>query len=214
LEEDKMKKVTLALILSLLALLLLGCGSPSTEGNAPSPAQESAGSDEFPARDVSTPLRTGEKGTIILGNAQGATLQVQREDGELLYELPIKQNTVIDPDTPFTIQAFEAELPTELAEQYVAVGSTVLELHAAEETGYGFALKPLLTVHFSQEELDAARAQGASLDPLEGNLVVLYKEQRSPKWVAHPGINIDEAAGTVVVGNIAGAGAWRLVAKK
>jgi hypothetical protein len=94
------------------------------------------------------------------------------------------------------------------------VGSTVFELHAAEETGYGFALKPMLTIYFSQEELQVARTQGASLDPLQGNLVVLYKEQRSPRWVAHPGINVDEAAGTVIVGNIAGAGAWRLAAKK
>ena len=141
-------------------------------------------------------------------------MQVQREGGELLYELPIKQNTVIDPDTAFTIQVLEVEWPEELAEKYVPVGSTALELHAAHETGYGFALKPLLTIHYTQNELDAAQAQGATLEPLKGNLIVLYKEQRSPKWVAQTSVTVDADAGTVVVSNIAGAGAWRLVAKK
>jgi hypothetical protein len=213
-EEDKMKQVALSLILSLLALLLLGCGSPSTEGEAPPAVEEPAGSDEFPARDANTPLAIGEKGTIILGNAQGANLQVQREDGALLYELPIKQNTVVDPDTAFTIQALETELPEELTEQYVAVGNTALELHVVNETGYGFALKPELKIHYSQEELAAAQTQGATLDPLKGNLIVLYKEQRSPRWAAMTTVTINEDARTVVVSNIAGAGAWRLVARK
>ena len=62
--------------------------------------------------------------------------------------------------------------------------------------------------------LDTAKAQGATLEPLKGNLIVLYKEQRSPKWVAQTTVAIDEAAGTVKVSNIAGSGAWRLVAKK
>ena len=128
--------------------------------------------------------------------------------------LPIKKNTVIDSDVPFTIRTIEQELPEELAAQYVAVGSHALELHAAEETGYGFALKPLLTIHYSLAELDAAKEAGASLDVLKGNLIVLYKEQRSPKWVSQTSVSVDESARTVVVSNIAGAGAWRLVAKK
>jgi len=156
----------------------------------------------------------GEKGTIILGTAQDANLQVKRESGELLYVLPIKQNTVIDPDTAFTIQVLDVGLAQELSEQFVAVGNTALELHVANETGYGFALKPQLTIYYSQEELDAAKAQGATLDPLKGNLVVLYKEQRSPRWVAMTTVGINEGAGTVTVSNIAGAGAWRLAAKK
>ena len=209
-----MRRIALALILSVLALLLLGCGSPSTEGEAPPQAEEPAASDEFPARDVNTPLLVGEKGTIILGTAQNVNLQVQREGGEPLYELPIKQNTVIDANTAFTIQVLEVDLPQELAEQFVAVGNTALELHVANETGYGFALKPLLTIHYSQDELDNAQAQGATLDPLKGNLIVLYKEQRSPKWVAQTSVTVNEDASTVVVSNIAGAGAWRLVAKK
>jgi hypothetical protein len=209
-----MKKVALALFLSVLALLLLGCGGPAAEEETTPATQEPAGSDEFPARDAGAPLTIGEKGTIILGNTQDANLHVQRVGGEPLYELPIKQNTVIDPDMAFTIQVLESELPAELAEQYVAVGATVLELHAADETGYGFALKPLLTIHYSQEELDAAKAKGAVLEPLKGNLIVLYKEQRSPKWVAQTSVTVNEAASTVVVSNIAGAGAWRLVAKK
>ena len=84
----------------------------------------------------------------------------------------------------------------------------------ADELCGEYFVKPLLTIHYSQEELDAAQAQGATLDPLKHNLIVLYKEQRAPKWVAHPGINVNEAESTVVVSNIAGAGAWRLVAKK
>ena len=209
-----MKRIALALILSVLALLLLGCGSPSNEGEAPPQDQEPAASDEFPARDANTPLTVGEKGTIILGTAQDASLQVQREGGEPLYELSIKQNTVIDPNTAFTIQVLDVDLPQELAEQFVAVGNTALELHVANETGYGFALKPELTIHYLQEELDAAQGQDAMLDPLKGNLVVLYKEQRSPRWAAMTTVAIDEDAGTVTVSNIAGAGAWRLAAKK
>jgi len=94
------------------------------------------------------------------------------------------------------------------------VGSTALELHAVQESGYGFALKPLLTIHYTQEELAAAAAQGATVEPLKGNLIVLYKEQRSPKWVAQTSVTVNEAARTVVVSNIAGAGAWQLVALK
>jgi hypothetical protein len=209
-----MKKIALALIVSLLALLLMGCGGPTTQEETAAPVKEPAGSDQFPARDANTPLEVGDKGTITLGNAISADLQVQREGGEPLYELPIKQNTVIDPKVAFTVQVFEADLPKDLADRYVAVGSTAFELHAAEETGYGFALKPQLTIHYSQEELDAAKAAGATLDPLKGNLVVLYKEQRSPRWAAMTTVAVDEAAGTIVASNIAGAGAWRLAAKK
>jgi hypothetical protein len=208
-----MNKVTLILVLSMLAALLLGCGSPSP-GQEPEEAQEAAGIDGFPARDVDTPLTSGEKGTVILGTTETANLVVQRADGSPLYELPIKPNTVIDPDTPFTIQVIEPELPEDLAEQYAPVGTTALELHAAQETGYGFALKPLLTIHYTQQELDAAQAQGATVEPLKGNLIVLYKEQRSPRWVPQTSITVNEAANTVVVSNIAGSGAWRVVAKK
>jgi hypothetical protein len=210
-----MNKIALALLIgSVFALLLLGCSSPSAEGETAAPAEEPAGNDEFPARDANAPLTVGEKGTIILGLTQDANLLVQRTDGQALYELPIKQNTVIDPETAFTIQVIEAELPEELVEQYVAVGTTALELHAAQETGYGFALKPLLTIHYTQGELEAAQAEGATLEPLKGNLIVLYKEQRSPKWVPQTSVTVNEGENTVVVSNIAGAGAWRLVAVK
>jgi hypothetical protein len=43
---------------------------------------------------------------------------------------------------------------------------------------------------------------------------VLYKEQRSPKWVPQTSVTVDADANIVVISNIAGAGAWRLVAKK
>jgi len=209
-----MRKIALSIILSLLALLLLGCGGPSAEGEVDTPPEQAAGSDEFPAFDASAPLTVGQKGTVILGTTEQVNLQVQRTDGTMLYELPIKPNAVIDPNTPFTIQVLESELPEDLAAQYVAIGSTALELHAVQETGYGFGLKPLLTIHYTQDELDAARSQGANLDPLKGNLIVLYKEQRSPKWVPQTSVTVNEAAGTVVISNIAGSGAWRIVAKK
>jgi hypothetical protein len=212
--ENKMRKIALALILSLLACLALGCSGTSAEKEADVPTEEPAGSAEFPARDANAPLTVGEKGTVILGGTEDANLQVQRADGQPLYELPIKPNTVIDPDTAFTIQVVEPELPEDLASQYAVVGTTALELHAVKETGYGFALKPLLTIHYNQEELDAARAQGATLEPLKGNLVVLFKEQRSPRWSLQTSVTVNEEANTVVVSNIAGAGAWRLVARK
>jgi hypothetical protein len=205
----------IALVLALSAVLLLGCGRPGEDaaGGEPAAGAEPA-SAGFPDRDPAQPLAVGERGTITLTNDRDYTLQVQTAGGDPLYVLPIKKNTVIDPNVPFTIQTFEAGLPDDLAERYVAVGPYALELHAAQETGYGFALKPLLTIHYAPAELDAAKASGASLDVLKGNLIVLYKEQRSPKWVPQTSVSVDEAAGTVTVSNIAGAGAWRLVARK
>jgi hypothetical protein len=204
----------IALALALSAVLLLGCGRPADDAGGESAAGAESTSAGFPDRDPDQPLAVGEQGTITLTNDRDYTLQVQQASGDPLYALPIKKNTVIDPNVPFTIQTFEASLPEDLAERYVAVGPYALELHAAQETGYGFALKPLLTIHYSPDELDAAKAAGASLDVLKGNLIVLYKEQRSPKWVPQTSVSVDEAAGTVTVSNIAGAGAWRLVAKK
>jgi hypothetical protein len=208
-----MKKLALAVLLSLLALLLLGCGSSATE-QADAPPEEPAASDEFPVFDASGPLTAGEKGTVTLGTPEQVDLIVQSADGAPLYELPIKPNTVIDPNTAFTIHVIEPELPEDLAATYVAVGSSALELHAVQETGYGFALKPLLTIHYTQADLDAAQAAGANLEPLKGNLIVLYKEQRSPKWVPQTSVTVNEAENTVVISNIAGSGAWRLAAKK
>jgi hypothetical protein len=209
------RKIALTLVLALLALLLLGCGqAPAPETEEQAPVEEASGSAEFPARDPSDPLTVGEKATIILGTGSDISLLVQRADGQTLFELPIKSNTVIDPNTAFTVQTFEVGVPEELADQYVAVGGMALELHAAQESGYGFALKPNLTIYYTQEELDAARAEGANLDPLKGNLLVLYKEQRSPRWAVMTTVSINEASSAVIISNIAGAGAWRLVAKK
>jgi hypothetical protein len=203
------------LTLALVALLLLGCGrSTGDVGEGSQPAETGAGSGDFPAREAGQPLTVDEQGTITLTNDRDDTLQVTRADGTSLFVLPIKKNAVIDPNIPFTIQALQVEVPEDLAAGYVPVGEYALELHAAQETGYGFALKPLLTIHYTAAELDAARAAGASLDVLKGNLIVLYKEQRSPKWVPQSSVSVNETAGTVTVSNIAGAGAWRLVAKK
>jgi hypothetical protein len=101
-----------------------------------------------------------------------------------------------------------------MATDYAAVGTRVFELHAAEDTGYGFALKPLLAIHYNPDEIEAAQEEGASVDPLKGNVIVLYKEQRSPKWVPQTSVTVDEDAQTATISNIAGAVAWRLVAKK
>jgi hypothetical protein len=205
--------IRVALVLALAGLLLLGCGSPDAGTEMDSPEQD-AGSEEFPLRDANEPLTAGEKGTIVLRNDQAAQVRVLHEDGAPLYELPIKQSTVIDAEVPFTLQTIEPELSEELAAKYVPVGTLALELHAVKDTGYGFALKPLLTIHYTDAELDQAREQGAALDSLKGNLIALYKEQRAPKWVPQTSVTVNEDERTVVVSNIAGSGAWRLVAAR
>jgi hypothetical protein len=205
---ERREVLSCCLVLALAIVLLAGCGGNASDA---SPAQATG---SLPVRDPAQPLTVGEQGTVTLTNDRDDTLQVLRADGAPLFALPIKENTVIDPDVPFTIRTIERDLPEDLVDTYVAVGSYAFELHAAQETGYGFAFKPLLTIHYSQAELDAAREAGASLDVLKGNLIVLYKEQRSPKWVPQTSVSVNEDAGTVTVSNIAGAGAWRLVAKK
>jgi hypothetical protein len=205
--------IKVALVLALAAFLLLGCGRSNATPEADSPEQD-AGSDEFPLRDANEPLTVGEQATIVLSNDQAAEIRVLREDGETLYKLPIKQSTVIDAEVPFTLQTIEGALSEELAAKYVPVGTLAMELHAVQDTGYGFALKPLLTIHYTDAELDQAREQGATLDPLKGNLIALYKEQRAPKWVPQTSVTVNEDERTVVVSNIAGSGAWRLVAVK
>ena len=201
--------------LILVAVLLAGCGGQAGEaGAAVAPPGDVPGDDEFPAHDPAQPLIVGQGGTVTLTNDRDDTLRVLRADGEPLFVLPIKKNAVIDPNVPFTIRTIEEDLPEELAGAYVSVGTYAIELHAARETGYGFALKPLLTIHYTAAELDAAREAGASLDALKGNLIVLYKEQRSPRWVPQTSVTVDEGASTVTVSNIAGAGSWRLVARR
>jgi hypothetical protein len=160
-------------------------------------------------------LRQGAKRfrSKTLTNDQAYTIEVQRASGELLYKLSFKKNGVIDPSVAFTVQTIPFEMPEELAGQYVAVGDLAFELHAANEPGYGFALRPELKVYYSDEEIAQATEAGAALAPVSGNVLVLYKEQRSPRWVPQTSISVDEMGKAVTVSNIAGAGAWMLVAK-
>ena len=214
----------IALALVSMAAFLLACGGPAGDSGpagdfeAPetSPAAlagETTDAD-FPSKGPDEPFAVGERGTILLTNDRAYELRVIREDGAPLFVLPVKQTTVIDPSVPFTVRTFEQELPPEMAADYAAVGAYALELHAAQESGYGFALKPLLTIHYRSAEIEAAQETGAALEPLQGNLIVLYKEQRSPKWVPQTSVSVDQDAQTVTVSNIAGAGAWRLVSRK
>jgi hypothetical protein len=154
-----------------------------------------------------------EKGSVTLTNVQAYTIEVQRASGEPLFKLSFKKNGVIDPSVDFTVQTIPFEMREDLEGQYVAVGDRALELHAADEPGYGFALRPELKVTYTDEEIAQAQESGAALDTVSGNVLVLYKEQRSPKWVPQTSVGVNETEHVVTVSNIAGAGAWMLVAK-
>jgi len=206
------KTLWVTLTLALVAVLLLGCGGGATEEG---PAvEEPSGSADFPAKDPAEPFALDEKGTVTLTNDQAYTIQVQRADGGPLFSMAFKKNGVIDPAVDFAVQTIAFELPEEYVDQYVPVGDRAFELHATDDQGYGFALRPELKIHVTDEELSAATEAGASLDTLKGNLAILYKEQRSPKWVVQTSVSVDEETKVVTVSNVAGSGAWMLVAKK
>lgn len=202
--------VTLTLIL--VAVLLLGCGGGTTEED--SAVEEPSGSADFPVKDPAEPFTLDEKGTVTITNDQAYTIQVQRADGTNLFTMDFKKNGVIDPTVDFAVQAMAFEIPEEYADQYVPVGDRAFELHAADDQGYGFALRPKLQIYVSDAEISAATEAGASLDTLKGNLVVLYKEQRSPKWVPQMSIDVNEEDKIITVSDVAGSGTWMLVAKK
>ena len=197
-----------ALGLALVAVLMLGCGGPKEAD-----VSEGASGEDSPAHDPSQPFALGDTGTVAVTNDQAYEIQVQREDGGLLFVMALKKNAVVDPNVNFGVRTYEAEVPGELASKYVAVGPYAFEMHAVDDTGYGFALRPVLRIYPTEDEIEAAREAGAALDPLKGNLVVLYKEQRSPQWVPQTSVSVDEDTGVVTVDNVAGAGAWRLAAK-
>jgi hypothetical protein len=192
--------------------LLVGC-----EGSAeptPAVAEETSPSElSFAVKDPAEPFAVDEKGTITLTNDQAYDIRVQRETGDPLFVLSFKKSGVIDPSVRFTVQTTSFDVPDELSESYVAVSERAFELHAADEQGYGFALRPELKIHFTEEQIAAAQQEGATVDPLEGNLIVLYKEQRSPKWVPQTSVSIGQDNNVVTVSNVAGAGAWALVAR-
>jgi len=193
--------------------LVLGCGGPATDGGETEPTAP-AGSAEFPAKDPGEPLTLDEKGTVTLARDGTYDIKVLRENGEVLFRLVAKKGTVIDPEIDFTIQALQVDVPEELAGEYVAVGDYAFELLATDEMGYGFSLRPVLEVHINEQELQAAKEAGGSVDTLKGNVVILFKEQRAPRWVTQTSLSWDEAAKIVTVSNIASAGTFRLVAKR
>lgn len=199
----------IALIIA--SIVLWGCGASDEPSDATPEA--GSGSEGFPAKDPSEPFAIDEQGTVTLTNDQAYTIVVQRANGDPLYQLSFKKNGVIDPSVDFTVQTIPFEMPEDLAGRYVAVGDRALELHAVNETSYGFALRPELKVYYTAEEIAQAQEAGAALDPVSGNVLVLYKEQRSPKWVSQTSVGVDEAEQVVTVSNIAGSGAWMLVAK-
>ncbi|MFN2156518.1 MAG: hypothetical protein ACK2UX_14900 [Anaerolineae bacterium] len=200
-----------ALAVVLIGLMLWGCSSAAGPATAPGSSTEEG--DAFPVKDPSQPFAVDEKGTVTLTNDQAYTIEVQRADGEPLYTLSFKKNGVIDPSVDFTVQTVSFEMPAELVGQYVAVGDRAFELYAADEPGYGFALRPELKITYTDQEIAQAQQAGAALDTVSGNVLVLYKEQRSPKWVAQTSVAVDESTNEVTVSNIAGAGTWMLVAK-
>jgi hypothetical protein len=196
----------------LVDMMLWGCSSAAGPAAATSESGNGKG-DAYPAKDPSQPFAVDEKGTVTLTNDQAYTIEVRRANGEPLYTISFKKNSVIDPSVAFTVQTIAFEMPEELVGQYVAVGDRAFQLLAANESGYGFALRPVLEVAYTDEEIAQAQGAGASLDTVTGNVLVLYKEQRSPKWVPQTSVAVDESANQVTVSNIAGAGAWMLVAK-
>ena len=200
------------LTLALVAIFMLGCGASGGEETVI--PTEQTGSTDFPVKDPSEPFAADEKGTVTLTNDQAYDIQVQRADGNALLVLSFKKSGVIDPSVDFTVQTIAFEIPEDMAEKYVLVGERALELHAAADQGYGFALRPALKIHFADNEIAAAAEAGGAVDPLKGNLLVLYKEQRSPKWVPQTSVGVDEESKVVTVSNIAGSGAWMLVTKK
>lgn len=200
------------LVVALVSIVLWGC-SGAAEPTVATPNGEDGEGDAFPVKDPSQPFAVDEKGTVTLTNDQAYTIEVQRANGEPLYTISFKKNGVIDPSVAFTVQTLPFEMPEELAGQYVAVGDRAFELYAANEPGYGFALRPELKITYTNEEIAQAQQAGAALDTVSGNVLVLYKEQRSPKWVAQTSVAVDESANEVTVSNIAGAGTWTLVAK-
>jgi hypothetical protein len=212
-EEDMTRRTTwwAFVVLAAASMLLWGCGASDEPGGVTPEA--GSGSADFPVKDPSEPFAVDEQGTVTLTNDQAYTIVVRRASGGPLYQLSFKKNGVIDPRVDFTVQTVPFEMPEELAGQYVAVGERALELHAADEPGYGFALRPELQVYYTEEEIAQAAGAGAALDPVHGNVLVLYKEQRSPKWVPQTSVGVDEADQVVAVSNIAGSGAWMLVAK-
>lgn len=205
----KNKFIGVLLVLGLIGILAWGCSAPADEGDKDVTEVEG-----FPVKDPSTPFALDEKGLITLANDQPAEIIVQRDDGSPIFKFIIKSGGISDPKIQVTVRTIELELPENLAASYVPISSYAFEMHVIGETGYGFSLRPKIEFYFTAEEIAAAKSQGAALDPLKGNLLILYMEQRAGQWVAQKSVSLDEAASKLTVSNIAGTGAWWLVAVK
>lgn len=203
------------LVLSVVCLAAIGCAGAGDEVTEPSGEEEEgqAGGD-FPVKDPSKPFALGEKGLVNLTNSDPVEIVVQRDSGEPLYKFIMKSGGIADPQIQVAVQTIEPQMPEDLAASYVPVSKYALEIHVVGETGYGFMLRPKIECYFSADEIEAARGQGAALEPLKGNLFALYMEQRAGQWVPQKSVSLDEAANKVTVTNVAGTGAWWLVAVK
>ena len=151
---------------------------------------------------------------MTLANEQPTQVTVQRDTGEALFTFIMKKGGIADPEVNVAVETIEPEMPEDLAGDYVPVGQYALQMHAVDETGYGFMLRPRIEFRFTDAEIEAAKGNGASLETLKGNLFILYKEQRSPRWVPQRSVSIDEENNVLTVSNVAGTGAWWLVAGK
>ena len=201
------------LTLVVVGALTLGCGSPGTDEGEPEPTAQ-AGSAEFPAKDPTEPFALDEKGTVTLTRDGTYDIQVLRDSGDVLFRLTAKKGTVIDPEADFTIQTLQVDVPEEFVNEYVSVGDHALEMYATDEMGYGFSLRPVLEIHITDQELQAAKEAGGAVDTLKGNVIILFKEQRAPAWRPQKNLIWDEEAKIVTVSDIAASGTFRLVAQK
>ncbi len=203
------KFIGVLLALGLLGILIWGCNAPA--GDDDKGVTEVEG---FPVKDPANPFALDEKGTVTLSSEQPSEITVQRDGGDPLFKFIIKMGGVTETEVKMTVQTIVPEMPEDLAASYVPVSQYALEIHVVGDTGYGFGLRPKIEFYFTEEELAAAKSQGAALDTLKGNLLILYMEQRAGKWVTQKSVSLDEAASKLTVSNIAGTGAWWLVAVK
>lgn len=200
-----------ALTLILIGVLLLGCGG-SKGGEETSTGEEEQSGSDLPVKAAGEPFDIGEEGLVTLYREQPAEIIVQRDSGETVFAFLMKKGGTADDEVRVAVKTFEPELSEEVTESYIPVGQYALQMHAVDETGHGFMLRPKIEFHFTEQEIEQAVANGAALDPLKGNLLILYKEQRSPRWVPQRSVSLDEANGVLTVSNIAGTGSWWLVA--
>jgi hypothetical protein len=203
--------------MSVVGALLLGCAGPKESGDTGMPSDSDAGdetSSDFPLKDPSKPFALGEKGLVTLTNGEPLEITVQRDAGAPMFKFIMKKGGIADPEIQVAVQTIAPQMPEDLAATYVPIAEHALEMHVVGETGYGFMLRPKIEFYYTGEEIQAASGQGAAVEPLKGNLLILYMEQRADQWRPQKSVSLDEAANKITVSNVAGTGAWWLVAQK